>query len=183
MRQNLIAHEKRLIEITATEAHVQMLMENLSLSAATQDGRSTNLEQHVSHISNSVEALRSFQEAHYSGPPRHNVFSDGARPSNTGGGFPIGGGLRGAYGGCGDGGCGGDDHRPRGGLAQGGVGNRDDCHCEHVKRLMTDSEALQKDVAEIKSRKDSGPGSRSFDPWQHPKILTPASGAEKPNPH
>ena len=69
MRQNLIAHEKRLLEMAATEAHVQMLIENLSLSAATQDGRSTNLEQHTSHLSNSVEALRAFQEAQYSGPP------------------------------------------------------------------------------------------------------------------
>ena len=42
---------------------------------------------------------------------------------------------------------------------------------------MADSEALQKDVAEIKSRKEIAPGSRSFDPWQHPRV--PVDGAEK----
>ena len=51
-----------------------------------------------------------------------------------------------------------------------------------MKRLIVETEALQKDVADIKARctviPSAGPGFKSFvDPWQHPRV--PASGADK----
>ena len=75
MRQHVISHEQQSREVMTAETHLQMLVESLGVSDATQDGRVTGLERHAAQLASSVEALRAFQERQYSGPPAAAAFS------------------------------------------------------------------------------------------------------------
>ena len=131
-------------------------------SVMVQDTRVSALEQHATHILGSVESLRAFHERQYSGEeplllaPHYGSRGDAQR---TAGGFPVGGGLRGAYGSAGGccGGAPGHAHGdPRHDHEQSGLGHPGrECHCDHVTQLM----------AEVDLLKISAASSAGDDPW------------------
>ena len=77
MRQHVISHEQQIRDVITAETLLQMLVESLGFSAATQDGCVTGLEQHAAQLASSVEVLRAFQEGQCSGPPMAAAFSKG----------------------------------------------------------------------------------------------------------
>ena len=151
-----------------TSSQAARIDESCAAAAAVQDGRIAVLEQVSTQLMGSLDSMRTFQEGLYSGgaplPPALHYGSYGGS-QRASGGFPAGGGLRGAYGSAG-GCCGGEPGHPHGReppRTQDGPDGVEECHCDHVKELMVDVAALKAAAA----------GSAGDDPWA--RARTPRS--------